>query len=109
MREEPARIVEQGQRIQVAGDAQGALCAGGPAREAYQWAGERFTVAGRVCMDQVVVDLGDLAVAVGDEAVLFGAGGPSADDVAASCGTIGYEIVTRIGPRVPRVHREVTT
>jgi alanine racemase len=66
-------------------------------------------VLGRICMDQVVVDLGDADVAVGDEAVVFGAGGPSADDVAASCGTIGYEIVTRIGPRVPRMHREVTT
>jgi len=40
---------------------------------------------------------------VGDEVVIFGADGPSADDWAAVCGTIGYEIVTRIGPRVPRV------
>ena len=54
-------------------------------------------------MDQVVVDLGDDAAAVGDEVVIFGADGPSADDWAAVCGTIGYEIVTRIGPRVPRV------
>lgn len=66
-------------------------------------AGQVRTVAGRVCMDQVVVDLGDDAAAVGDEVVIFGADGPSADDWAAVCGTIGYEIVTRIGPRVPRV------
>jgi alanine racemase len=71
--------------------------------------GVRFPVLGRVCMDQVVVDLGDAEARVGDEAVIFGAGGPSADEVATGCGTIGYEIVTRIGPRVPRVHREVTT
>ena len=43
-------------------------------------AGQVRTVAGRVCMDQVVVDLGDDAAAVGDEVVIFGADGPSADD-----------------------------
>ena len=68
--------------------------------------GRRFTVAGRVAMDQFVVDVGDAPVAVGDEAVLFGdstLGAPSADDWADACGTINYEIVTRIGPRVRRV------
>ena len=72
-------------------------------------AGADRTIAGRVCMDQVVVDLGDDVAAVGDEVVLFGQGGPSADDWAAACGTIGYEIVTRIGPRVPRVALGVTS
>jgi alanine racemase len=72
-------------------------------------AGADRTVAGRVCMDQVVVDLGDDVAAPGDEVVLFGEGGPSADDWAAACGTIGYEIVTRIGPRVPRVALGVTS
>jgi len=67
-------------------------------------AGSVRSVAGRVCMDQVVVDLGDDEAAVGDEVVIFGSEGPSADDWAAVCGTIGYEIVTRIGPRVPRRH-----
>ncbi|MDA8436467.1 MAG: alanine racemase [Actinomycetales bacterium] len=71
-------------------------------------AGAVRTVAGRVCMDQVVVDLGDDEAEPGDEVVVFGAGGPSADDWAAACGTIGYEIVTRIGPRVPRVPVGVT-
>ncbi|MFV0319828.1 MAG: alanine racemase [Microbacterium sp.] len=69
-------------------------------------AGRRFTVAGRIAMDQLVVDVGDTPVAVGDEAVMFGdptLGVPSADDWAAACDTINYEIVTRIGPRVPRV------
>jgi alanine racemase len=71
-------------------------------------AGADRTIAGRVCMDQVVVDLGDDVAAPGDEVVIFGTGGPSADDWAAACGTIGYEIVTRIGPRVPRVTVGVT-
>jgi alanine racemase len=47
-------------------------------------------------------------VAVGDDAVLFGdpaTGVPSADDWAAAAGTINYEIVTRIGPRVRREYR----
>jgi alanine racemase len=70
-------------------------------------AGRSRTVAGRVCMDQLVLDLGDDAVAVGDEVVLFGPGddgGPTAQDWAAATGTISYEIVTRVGPRVPRVY-----
>ncbi len=70
-------------------------------------AGRTRTVAGRVCMDQLVLDLGDDDVAVGDEVVLFGPGddgGPTAQDWAAATGTISYEIVTRVGPRVPRVY-----
>jgi alanine racemase len=64
-----------------------------------------YTVAGRVAMDQFVVDVGDAPVKVGDRAVLFGdpaTGAPSATDWADAAGTIDYEIVTRIGPRVPR-------
>jgi alanine racemase len=71
--------------------------------------GTRYTVSGTVCMDQFVVDVGDAEVAAGDEVVLFGAedaGEPTADDWAAAVGTINYEMVTRIGPRVPRVYRE---
>ncbi|CAB4847947.1 unannotated protein [freshwater metagenome] len=71
-------------------------------------AGRTRTVAGRVCMDQVVIDLGDDPASAGDEVVVFGGGGPSADDWARVSGTIGYEIVTRIGPRVPRVFLGVT-
>jgi alanine racemase len=69
--------------------------------------GARFTVAGRVCMDQIVVDVGDLPVAPGDPVVLFGAGRdgePTAHDWADAVGSIHYEIVTRIGPRVARVY-----
>ncbi|MBT2485018.1 MULTISPECIES: alanine racemase [unclassified Microbacterium] len=68
-------------------------------------AGRRFTNVGRIAMDQFVVDVGDTPVAIGDEVVLFGdptLGVPSATDWADAAGTINYEIVTRIGPRVPR-------
>jgi alanine racemase len=69
---------------------------------------QRYVVAGRVCMDQFVVDLGaDSQAAAGDEVVLFGVGAegePTAQDWAQAVGTINYEIVTRVGARVPRVH-----
>lgn len=73
--------------------------------------GQRFTVSGRVCMDQFVVDVGDLAVSAGDTAVLFGPGGdgePSAQDWAEALDTIHYEIVTRVGPRVTRTYAGAT-
>jgi len=69
--------------------------------------GRRFSIAGRVCMDQVIVDVGDLDVAPGDPVVLFGSGRdgePTAQDWADAVGTIHYEIVTRIGPRVQRTY-----
>ncbi|MER6155091.1 alanine racemase [Streptomyces sp. NPDC001868] len=69
--------------------------------------GKWRTVAGRVAMDQFVVDLGGDEPAAGDEVVLFGAGDggePTAEDWAQAAGTIAYEIVTRIGTRVPRVY-----
>ena len=69
--------------------------------------GERHTIAGRVAMDQFVVDLGEQDAGVGDEVLLFGPGDrgePTAQDWAEATGTIAYEVVTRIGPRVPRVY-----
>lgn len=72
--------------------------------------GRRYTVAGRVCMDQMVLDLGaDSPARAGDEVVLIGReadGEPTAQDWAAAIGTINYEIVTRLGPRVPRRYPE---
>ncbi|MEF3403340.1 alanine racemase [Agromyces sp. CCNWLW203] len=68
-------------------------------------AGARRPVVGRIAMDQFVVDVGDDHVEAGDEVVLFGdplTGAPSADDWGVAADTIGYEIVTRIGLRVPR-------
>lgn len=70
--------------------------------------GRRCAVVGVVTMDQLMVDVGDAEVEVGDRAVLIGSDGAasvSADDWAAATGTISYEIVTRIGPRARRVHR----
>jgi len=68
--------------------------------------GGRAPIRGRVCMDQFVVELGPATEAEpGDSVVVFGpgtAGEPTAADWAAWCDTIGYEIVTRIGVRVPR-------
>jgi len=57
-------------------------------------------------MDQFLVDVGDDEVAVGDRVVLWGdpaSGAPSAEEWAGWAGTINYELVTRVGPRVPRV------
>ena len=68
--------------------------------------GKTYPISGRVAMDQFVVNVGDDDVKLGDRAILFGdptTGVPSADDWAAAAGTINYEIVTRIGPRVTRV------
>ena len=73
-----------------------------------QLGGRRYTVAGRVCMDQFVLDVGDDPVAAGDEVILFGSGrdgGPTAQDWADATGTISYEIITRVGSRVPRTYR----
>lgn len=67
--------------------------------------GKRRTIAGRVAMDQVVVDCGDDDIRVGEDVVIFGSGDdgePTADDWAGYCDTINYEIVTRIASRVPR-------
>ena len=70
--------------------------------------GSTLRIAGRVCMDQVVLDLGAGSDAVpGDEVVLLGRGAdgdPTAQDWAEAAGTINYEIVTRLGARVPRVY-----
>ncbi|MCG8966507.1 MULTISPECIES: alanine racemase [Streptomyces] len=69
--------------------------------------GKWRTIAGRVAMDQFVVDLGGDRPPPGAEAVLFGPGDrgePTAEDWAQAAGTIAYEIVTRIGARVPRVY-----
>jgi alanine racemase len=71
--------------------------------------GRRRTIAGRVCMDQFMLDLGDDPVVAGDEVLVFGpgdSGEPSAEDWARALGTISYEVVSRVGPRVMRTYRE---
>lgn len=67
--------------------------------------GNRYRVLGRVCMDQFVIDVADDEVAAGARAVLFGPGDggePHVEQWAEASGTIPYEILTRIGSRVPR-------
>ena len=69
--------------------------------------GKKFSVAGRVCMDQFVIDIGDLDFSTGDEVVLFGdpaKNEPDVEEWAKASQSIGYEIVTRLGPRVPRIY-----
>jgi alanine racemase len=74
--------------------------------------GRRFTIAGTVNMNQVIIDFGDLAAQTGDEVLLFGpgdAGEPTAQEWADALGTISYEIVTRFTAKVPRSYRGVTS
>ena len=71
-------------------------------------AGKRAPIIGRVSMDQFVVDLGINSLAkTGDEVIVFGdglGGEYTVDEWAKASGTINYEIVTRIGSRVPRIY-----
>jgi alanine racemase len=70
--------------------------------------GRRYPVAGTVCMDQFMVDLGDDPVEPGDEVVMIGRQGAeeiTADEVAGWMGTINYEVVCGITDRVPREQR----
>jgi alanine racemase len=69
--------------------------------------GKFYPVAGRVCMDQFIVDLGPQSgVEEGDEVILFGPSTPelTAETLAADCGTISYEILCGISRRVPRIY-----
>lgn len=88
---------------------------GGPVRVETNKGARILNVSGRVCMDQFIVDLkgdaSELGVREGDTVTLFGPGRgvefaePTADDWAEAAGTISYEIMTGIGPRVPRLYR----
>jgi alanine racemase len=70
--------------------------------------GRRHPMAGTITMDQLLVDMGDVPVEPGDEVVLIGRQGDeeiTAAEWAERLGTIAYEIVCGIGPRVPRGYR----
>lgn len=72
------------------------------------FAGSRAPVRGTICMDQLVVDLGDRPARIGDPVTLFGSGDdgePTAQDWADAAGTIAYEIVTRLAGRWSRTYR----
>jgi len=71
--------------------------------------GTRCPIAGTVTMDQLMVDVGDLPVEVGDCVTLLGSDGDAvvtAEEWAERLGTIGYEVVCGIGPRVPRHYHD---
>jgi alanine racemase len=70
--------------------------------------GRHRPIVGVVTMDQLMVDCGDDLVGRGDEVVLIGSQGDAtitADDWASRLDTIAYEIVTGLGPRLPRIYR----
>ncbi|AZU01480.1 alanine racemase [Brevibacterium linens] len=70
--------------------------------------GRRYPVVGRIAMDQMIIDIGagNEEVAIGDEVVIFGPGGPSAAEWGTWANTINYEIVTQLSARVDRVARK---
>ncbi|WP_375002688.1 alanine racemase [Aeromicrobium sp. CTD01-1L150] len=79
-------------------------------RAAVGFAGGQVRQVGTICMDQFVVDLGEVPARPGDVVTLFGPGDdgePTAEDWASAAGTIGYEVVTRLGGRIQRSHRGV--
>lgn len=65
-----------------------------------------FPIAGRICMDQCMIDVSCVNnIKRGDEALIFGNGAVTADDIAAWLGTINYEVTCMLGHRVPRVYK----
>lgn len=71
--------------------------------------GKRFPVVGRICMDQVMVDIGQSSAYNGDEVVLLGEDGGAQiriEELAAWAGTIPHEVLTSINTRVPRVYHD---
>ena len=65
--------------------------------------GRLAPLIGSVCMDFIMVDVTDIpGVGVGDEVILFGDGLVSVEDVSSWAGSISYEVLSRISPRVPR-------
>lgn len=71
--------------------------------------GKRYPLVGRVCMDQIMVSVGQDDIEVVDEVVIIGTQEDemiSVSDLAEKAGTIGYEILTNINTRVPRVYLE---
>ncbi|HDP26045.1 MAG TPA: alanine racemase [Deltaproteobacteria bacterium] len=65
-----------------------------------------YPVAGRICMDQTLIDLGDDFYPVGEEVTIFGAKTITAATVATWCESIPYETVCNMSRRVPRTYSE---
>ncbi|MFA5144587.1 MAG: alanine racemase [Candidatus Omnitrophota bacterium] len=69
--------------------------------------GRRFKICGRICMDQIMVDVGNFPVKAGDEVVLIGSQGRNnitTEELARLSGTIPYEFVCGLGSRIPRIY-----
>jgi alanine racemase len=73
----------------------------GNGRAHVTWQGHRLPTVGRVCMDMMTVDVTGTAVQPGDVVRVWG-DAPRLDELATWAGTISYELLTRIGPRVQR-------
>jgi alanine racemase len=70
--------------------------------------GRRFRISGRICMDQIMVDVGNFKPKIKSEVVLIGKQGKqriTAEELADLSGTISYEIVCGLGSRIPRVYK----
>jgi alanine racemase len=66
-----------------------------------------FPIAGRICMDQCMIDVTDVNnISRGDEALIFGDGAVTADDIAEWLGTINYEVTCMVSRRIPRVYKK---
>jgi alanine racemase len=69
--------------------------------------GKSYPVVGRICMDQFMVDLGpSTQTEIGDDVTLWGPipGGPDAEEIAETTGTVPYEILCNVAKRVPRIY-----
>ena len=71
-----------------------------------EYKGKRAPIAGRICMDQCMVDLTEIkGIKEGDTVVLYGSDDLTMDEVASWLGTINYELPCMLSPRVPRVYK----
>lgn len=68
--------------------------------------GRKARIVGRICMDQLMIDVTDVDCKPGDVVTIFGKEGRDAEDLADANGTISYEILCSIGTRVPRFYVE---
>ncbi len=69
--------------------------------------GTLFPIAGRICMDQCMIDVSSVNnISRGDEALIFGNGAVTADDIARWLGTINYEVTCILSRRIPRIYKK---
>lgn len=69
--------------------------------------GKLFPIAGRICMDQCMIDVSNVNnISRGDEALIFGNGAVTVDDIAVWLGTINYEVTCMVSRRIPRIYKK---